>query len=153
MKYFYCTKQGINLLKLEEIRWLDPDEDYELSRQYWAAFGQKLSQFTWKTANNYGYQYAGFIIENVIISIAAAWKFSDKVWEVAAVSTLEAYRRLGYSKQVVMFVTKYIIDSGRLASCSTNDNNLPMTATALSIGFQEISVDKVWWKYPNLPDF
>jgi hypothetical protein len=36
---------------------------------------------------------------------------------------------------------------------ATADDNVAMTATAMSVGFRLISPEKVWWKYPELPDF
>ena len=68
-------------------------------------------------------------------------------------STLDGFRRKGYAKRIVSFVTAYILASGRLAMCSTDDGNIAMIATARRVGFQKIPQEKVWWVYPSLPEF
>jgi predicted GNAT family acetyltransferase len=135
------------------VRWLDMEKDYILARDYWAAIGQELKNSTWMKAYEFGYEYAAVIEFERIVSIAAVWRFSDKVWELAAVNTLPSRRQRGYSKRVVSFVTSSILQADRLATCSTDDRNIAMIATAKSVGFKVVPFDQVWWKQPDLPDF
>ena len=127
--------------------------DYELARELWAKFPYSLSLEQWVTAHSYGYQYVAILDQGQIISSAAVWRFSEKAWDVAAVGTLEPYQRKGYSKQIASFVTAYILESNRLATCATRDGNIAMIATAKSVGFQIIPPEEVWWTYPKLPKF
>jgi predicted GNAT family acetyltransferase len=119
------------------IRWLDPQVDYALAKAYWRGHGQGLSRETWEEAHATGYQYAALMQEDRIVSCAAAWRYSDQAWEVAAVGTLPAFRRRGYAARVVAFVTAYILASGRVATCHTAEDNLAMRATARRVGFRE----------------
>jgi len=64
------------------------------------------------------------------------WRYSEEAWEVAAVYTVPAFRRRGYGKAVVSFVTAHILDAGRLATCHTRVDNAAMIATAESVGFR-----------------
>lgn len=154
MRYFTCAQADLLAVDTSDVRWLDPDADYSLARQYWLGIsGADLAQSTWVKAHEYGYQYAAILKAGQIISMAAVWRFSPTAWEVAAVSTLPAHRCQGHSRKVIAFVTAYILAAGRLATCSTEDNNQAMAATAKSAGFQEIPAAQVWWKFPDLPDF
>jgi RimJ/RimL family protein N-acetyltransferase len=153
MIFFACTDENLVPINHENVRWLAKDTDYELARHYWNVWGQTLSFSTWEKAHEYGYQYAAIMGDERIISSAGVWRFSEECWETAAVSTLESYRGKGYSKSVFSFITSYILKSGRVATCSTSDDNVAMIATAKSVGYQEVPAGKVWWNYPQLPDF
>jgi predicted GNAT family acetyltransferase len=151
--YFTCTEQDLVPIATTPVRWLAPDADYELAEAYWRAHGQNLGRSTWLTAHEVGYRYCAIIENDRAVSIAGVWKFSDEAWEVAAVGTLEGYRRRGYSKRCVAFITAFILEAGQTATCRTSVDNTAMIATAKSVGFQVIPEDKVWWKFPKLPDF
>lgn len=145
MKYFVCTEQNLYPVPVNEVSWLDREKDYERAKTYWAKHGLELPFSMWQEAHESGYQYAAIIDNEEIVSCAAVWRFSDDAWEVSAVTTLEAYRRQGYSKKIVSFITRFILDGGRTATTSTQDDNIAMIATAKSVGFQEIAQEKVWW--------
>jgi predicted GNAT family acetyltransferase len=153
MIHFSCTRQNFLPVSSDNVRWLDQVATFPLAQAYWNEMGQSLTQKTWDMAHQFGYSYAAIVEELRGVSIAAVWRYSPDCWEVAAVSTLPGLRRRGYSKRVVAFVTSYILESGRLATCCTDDDNMAMIATARSVGFQVISEQLVWWDFPNLPDF
>jgi predicted GNAT family acetyltransferase len=151
--YFACTRGDFIAAAYDQVRWLDLDNDYPLARDYWGAHGQLLSADQWKKAHAFGYQYAAVIAAERIISTAGLWRFSEDCWEVAAVSTLQDFRRRGYACQTVAFVTHHILEAGKLATCATGEGNAAMIATAKSVGFQPVPEAEVWWKYPRLEDF
>jgi predicted GNAT family acetyltransferase len=153
MIHFSCSKNNFSPAPCDGVRWLDQDADFALARAYWLELGQTLTRKTWDMAHQFGYTYAGLLAVNRMISCAAVWRYSPQCWEVAAVSTLPDFHRQGYSKRVVSFVTEYILNSGKVATCSTDDDNLAMIATARSVGFQVVSDELVWWNFPDLPDF
>ena len=145
MKYFLCTPLDLRPVCTEGVRWLACEEDYQVAKQYWRRHDLALPYFMWREAHESGYQYAAILKEGEIISCAAVWRFSDEAWEISAVTTWEPYRRQGYSKKVVSFLTDYILAMGRTATSSTQDDNFAMIATAKSVGFQEVAQEKVWW--------
>jgi len=153
MIYIICKGQEITTIDTSRVRWLECRADYPLAKDYWKALGQELTRDTWTKAHEYGYQYAAIIEDGRIASMAGVWRFSEDCWEAAAVSTLEGFRRRGYAKSCVAFVIEYILAAGKLATCSTGDDNLAMIATAKSVGFQVLPKERVWWNYPNLPEF
>ena len=127
-----CTGQTFRPRLDYPVRWLDVEQDYELARAYWTL---PLTREDWRQFREDGYEYAAVVEEGRIVSLAAAWRYSDSAWEVAAVSTVPAARRKGYARTVVSFVTAYILASGRKATCLTLRDNLPMQRTAESVGF------------------
>jgi predicted GNAT family acetyltransferase len=140
---FVCSKQDLIPADATGIRWLEPEADYALARAYWRGHGQDLSRDTWEGAHASGYQYAALVREGQILSCAAAWRYSDEAWEVAAVGTLDGFRRQGYATRVVAFVTTYILAAGRVATCHTGEDNAAMQVTARRVGFREIPEGEV----------
>jgi hypothetical protein len=154
MKYFLCTPSDfLPATTPAQVRWLDPLHEYDLACAYWQQFQIALPPETWLKAHDYGYQYAAHFEEGQVLSLAALWRFSERVWEVAAFSTLAAHRPYTCSKAVASFVTRHILESGRWATFSANDDNNVMIATAQSLGFREIESEQILWTYPLLPDF
>ena len=149
---FACTAQTFRPVDNSGVFWLDIYGDYEIVRAYWHAHGLSLSRAMWEQAHRWGYHYAVITIEGEIISCAAVGRFSNDVWAVAAVGTLSGFRRRGHSKAVVSFVTRHILDAGRVAVIETGDDNEAMAATARSVGFQHVPPDQVWWTTPNMAD-
>ena len=136
MVHLTCTQNDLTSLNCSSVRWLDRDADFELAREFWLALQQELTYPEWVEAHVLGYTYAAIVEEGKVISCAAVWRYSEQAWEVAAVVTRDGYRRRGYAKQVVAFVTAYILRNGRLATCTTHDDNTAMIATAKSVGFK-----------------
>jgi len=69
----------------------------------------------------------------------------------AAVGTLDEFRRRGYATRVVAFVTAYILAPGRVATCSTDEDNVAMRATARRVGFQEGPLIGLRWEQERCP--
>lgn len=133
---YSCTKATFSPISGAPVRWLDWASDFALVRCNWAATDAQLTYDDWLKAKADGYTYCGAVIDGVLASVAAVWRYSDAAWEVAAVRTLPQFRQQGLAKAVVSFVTHYILQSNRLATCHTAELNLPMRKTAEAVGFQ-----------------
>jgi predicted GNAT family acetyltransferase len=153
MIHFSCTVKTFIPSPVDGVRWLEQAVDYPLAEAYWRELGQTLTRKTWDMAHQFGYTYAGIQAFGRLISCAAVWRYSPQCWEVAAVSTMPGYRRQGYAKRVVSFITEYILSSGKVVTCSTDDDNQAMIATAKSVGFQVVPEDHVRWSFPDIPGF
>ena len=153
MIFLTCSRTDFAHIAGPDARWLQPDSDYELAKAYWEHWKQPLSHATWAKAHEFGYRHAARTAERRTASTAGVWRFSEEAWEVVAVSTLEDFRRKGFAQQLVAFVTAQILGAGRLATCSTRDDNGAMVATAKSVGYQVVPTGQIWWTYPQLPDF
>jgi GNAT superfamily N-acetyltransferase len=121
------------------VRWLIVPDDFNLFQLLWNKYGPNLTLDEWKSYYANGYSYCSIIINGEIIANAAAWKYSDTAWETAAVSVLPEFRKRGYGKAIVAFVTEYILKSGRIATCTTSEGNIAMQETALSVGFCRVN--------------
>ena len=130
-----CTREQFRPGTIDRVRWLDWDRDYPLARAFWPP-DMPLAREVWDEARALGYHYCAIVEEDEIASIAAEWRYSDGAWEVAAVRTAPAYRRRGYARSVVSFVTAQILDAGRVATCTTGHENIAMIRTAESVGFE-----------------
>ena len=138
-----CTLSDFIEQDTSAVRWLERDADYELAHGLWAALGHELSYTDWIESHDLGYTYAGIIADREIISCAAEWRYSERAWEVAAVVTRREWRRRDYSTKVVAFVTAHILQSGRLATCTTSGDNAAMLATAKRVGFRVIESEEM----------
>ncbi len=115
-------------------RWLESHSDYELARAMWADF-MELSREEWLSFWDQGYEYCGIVDNGSLVARAAVWRCSDGAWELAAVATLPEYQRRGLAREVCSLATSRILGAGRLATCNTRADNVPMRRTAVAIGF------------------
>jgi predicted GNAT family acetyltransferase len=119
------------------VRWLDREQDYGLAQAVWNDRDITLTQDSWREARESSYRYCAVVECGMIIAIAAVWCYSEQAWEVAAVWTKPEARRQGYALSVVSFVTAFILETGRRATCSTDADNVAMQRTAESAGFYQ----------------
>jgi RimJ/RimL family protein N-acetyltransferase len=149
--HYECTPATFRPHTRHPVRWLDWERDYALARTIWPD-ESPLTRETWLEASELGYRYCGAVVEHPagavvqhpageprLLAIAAVWRYSETAWEAAAVRTRPDARRRGYAKAVLSFVTAFILDSGRRATCTTGRANLAMQKTAESIGFVQIA--------------
>jgi RimJ/RimL family protein N-acetyltransferase len=130
-----CDRSDFRGTDTSAVRWLEWDADFEMARQFWPT-GIPLTRQMWEEARDAGYRYCAVVEGKEIVALAAEYRFSDAAWMLAAVRTSDRYRRRGYGKMVTSFVTKHILDSGRIATCEARDDNLAMIRTAESIGYR-----------------
>ena len=79
--------------------------------------------------------YCAIFENDRIVAMAAVEKYSDNKWETADVRVLTAERNKGYAKQICYFVTKYILKNERIATCRTEEDNIPMQKVIHALGF------------------
>jgi predicted GNAT family acetyltransferase len=134
---YVCTKETFKPDTRHLVRWLDVEQDYALVRTFMRVFSSDdLSRDEWRSYQDMGYTYAAVIEDDAIVSWGAVWTYSDEAWEVATPTTRPDARGKGYATSVVSFMTQHILDSGRLATCSTRVDNIAMQRTAERVGFQ-----------------
>ena len=132
-----CTPETFAPVDYSGVRWLDMDADYPLMREVWEVRGNRPpAREEFRAWRDGGYQYCAIVEDGKILSIAASWSRSPSAWELAAVWTREEARGRGYAKAVCSFATAHILANGRIATCGTRRNNLPMIRVAESIGFR-----------------
>lgn len=127
-----CAAATFRPLQSHAVRWLEVEADYPLARDFWAF---PISPEDCQGFRDEGYQYCAVVEDGRIVSIAAAWRYSEQAWELAVVSTAPEFRRCGYGQSVASFVTATILTQGRRATCLTATENVAMQKTAQSVGF------------------
>lgn len=118
----------------DNVRWLSQD-DFRYMYEFC-----NMSLETWNGAKEAGYTYCAVIEDDKTISIAAVWKYSPDKWEAAAVNTRKGYENMGFAKQVVSFVTDYILSQNKIPTLTTCENNIPMRRVAEKLGFKLMEI-------------
>lgn len=136
---FVCNKETFKPVAYDMVRWLDQDKDFQLFRDMnMNPSVEPITREEWDDAHKQGYHFCAIIKDNRIVACAAVWKYSESSWEVAAVGTKKEFRCRGYAKAVCSFVTSYILNNGRQATCHTEENNIPMIKVLESLNFKKI---------------
>lgn len=142
---FICTKDDFEGMADVRVELFDAFENYDMLNEFFGKHDKKLME----DKNTYfdGYDFESWddyvIIENgEIIARAGIWKMNDSEWEVAGVSTLPEYRKKGYGETVVRSCIAKILESGKVATCTTKTTNTPMINTALKAGFKIVEEEK-----------
>ncbi len=136
---FICAKEDFKGEADERVQLFDAFENYDMLNEFFGKHDKKLMED--KDTYFDGYDFASWddyvIIENgEIIARAGIWKMNDECWEVAGVSTLPKYRKKGYGEAVVRSLIAKILESGKVATCTTKTTNKPVINTALKAGFR-----------------
>lgn len=77
--------------------------------------------------------------ENGIISFAVPLSFREGETEIGAVATVPEQRNKGFCKALISEMAFRILDNGKAAALTTEQENLPMRAAAAAIGMRELS--------------
>jgi RimJ/RimL family protein N-acetyltransferase len=119
-------------------RWLKVTEDYEafcecLHEQHPNSVVSIDELLEWKEQ---GIIYCGIFKDRKIIARAAAEKYSEDKWETADVRVSPLERGKGYAKQICYYVTKYILENNKSATCRTEEYNIPMQHVIKALGYK-----------------
>ena len=135
MLEFACTSDTFRPVAHDRVRWLDQEKDFALFRAIRVPI-EPPTREEWDSWHQGGFRYCALVQNGEIVSVAAAWRRSEAAWEVAAVWTHPDFRGRGHAKAVCSFVTSYILNSGRIATCGTREDNAPMIRVVEALGFE-----------------
>ena len=76
---------------------------------------------------------------NDIISFAIPLSFRESETEIRAVATVPEQRNKGFCKALIAGMAFRILDNGKAATLTTEQENIPMRAAAVAIGMRELS--------------
>jgi len=145
MEILYQIDSLSELTKIEKgvdviIRWLKMPEDYDLFCEHLREKypDREFPVDDWLNWEEKGTPYCGLIKNGKMIARAAAEKYLDDKWETADVRVWVAERGKGYAKQICYFVTKFILENGKIATCRTEEDNMVMQRVIYALGFHEI---------------
>ena len=72
------------------------------------------------------------------IARGAVEPYSEEAWEAADIRTAKAYRSNGFAKEILRFLSRYIIEYGKIATCRTEEDNTAMQKVIKSLEYKEI---------------
>jgi ribosomal protein S18 acetylase RimI-like enzyme len=134
----FCTEETFRPFHMDCVRWWswsEWEDYYRMTDGMWPSSSPHTRE-DWEHARREGYTYCAAIVDGRNVATAAVWRRSDDEWEVAAVGTAPGFRRRGYGKAVVSFITDHIIAHGRTATIGARPGNVAMLETARSVGFR-----------------
>ena len=146
---YYCKIDDIKQLNYyhsDNVRWLDPVNDYELIKHYFryfnvhnptdTYFGISLEnmKYDWSDKGTSIGKMCAYIANNKILSFAAVEYNTSDIWEIRAVSSRPDCLNNGYSKCVCSYIAKYILEHDKQAICETNISNFAMQSVTQKIG-------------------
>lgn len=134
LKIFYPNAKA-------EIRWIKLPEDlysiylFSKDRKPDLVFDENESYELFQKWYENGCIYCAMFINGKIVATAAVEKYSDTKWETSDVRVMSSERGKGYAKQICFFVTKFILENGHIATCRTEEDNIPMQKVIQSLRF------------------
>ncbi len=99
-------------------------------------FFRGVSQADWKKWLDEGTEYYLLFVDGKPVSRCAIERYSSDAWEAADVKTTAEYRNKGYSKEIVFYVTKKILEQGKTATCRTLAGNSAMLKVIDALGYK-----------------
>jgi RimJ/RimL family protein N-acetyltransferase len=121
----------------QAVRWLEMPEDLPRLNRHLEYRGKPeitLGKYeSWLENAN----YCGLFLGEKMVARGAVERYSEDAWETADIATLYEERGHGYAKQIAHFVTKHILERGKIATCRTLKTNLAMQRVLTALGFVE----------------
>lgn len=132
-------KHEIKIVGLEELNVFN--EHLKLCKpKHKRLFFKGVSAKDWKSWYDEGTEYYLLFIDGKPVARCAIERYSDTAWEAADVKTVTEYRNKGLSKEIVSFVTRKILEQGKIATCSTMPDNYAMLKVIKTLGFSTADI-------------
>ena len=134
----YHLKQYTAAPHQSNIVWLG-ENDMDKFNQHLVLVGQQPGRDDWlKEMHDTGIaRYCLLYHDGLPVARGAVEPLNADVWEAADMRTAKAYHGRGFAKEMLRFLSQYIIQHGKIASCRTEADNDAMQAVIKSIGYRE----------------
>ena len=83
-------------------------------------------------------RYCMLYHHGIPVARGAVEPYSNEIWEAADIRTVGAFRNKGFAKEILRFLSRYIIEHGKIATCPTEEDNFAMQNVIKSIGYEEM---------------
>ena len=136
----YQLKQHAGATHQSHIMWLAED-DMDKFNEHLVLVGQKPGKDDWlKEMYQAGTaRYCLLYHDGIPVARGAVEPLTDEVWEAADMRTAKAHHGKGFAKEILRFLSQYIIEHGKIASCRTEEDNVAMQKVIKSIGYKEMA--------------
>ena len=136
---FYQTTHCADLPCRSRIEWLGEDDCAKLNEQLALAGQKPLKEKLFREMYRKDLaRYCLLYHEGVPVTRGAVEPYSPQAWEAGDIRTVPDWRGKGFAKEMLQFLTQYIISHGKTATCHTEDDNLAMQAVIEFTGYQEL---------------
>ena len=139
---FQCTKDSFKGSLHPCVMEFDVYENFEQLSDFYVSFDKSLvitkEEYFMGVIHRELWDDYVILDNGKIVSRAAIWKYSPTAWEVAAVSTSPEHRGKGYGEMLVSHCTAIILRNGKIATFTTNDQNITMRKLIEKAGFTKI---------------
>jgi len=80
-------------------------------------------------------RYCLLYVDGVPAARGAVEPYSENAWEAADIRVAGEYRCRGLAKEILRFLSPYIIAHGKTATCRTEEHNIAMQKAMLAVGY------------------
>ncbi|MCL2404253.1 MAG: GNAT family N-acetyltransferase [Defluviitaleaceae bacterium] len=136
----YQLKQYAGAPHQSHIMWL-AENDMDKFNEHLVLVGQKPGKDDWlKEMYEAGVaRYCLLYHDGLPVARGAVEPLTDEVWEAADMRTAKVYHGKGFAKEMLRFLSQYIIEHGKIASCRTEEDNVAMQKVIKSVGYKEMA--------------
>lgn len=122
-----------------DIVWLTEDDMEKLNKHLVFA-GQKPGSEDWlkKMYQANTARYCLLYYNGLPVARGAVEPYCEHAWEAADIRTVKEYRGRGFAKEILRFLSQYIIDHGKIATCRTEEENYAMQKVIKAINYKEL---------------
>lgn len=124
--------------QVHEIRRLTED-DCELFNEHLTLCGQEkklVSAENWRRWLGEGTEYFLLFEDGKPVTRCGIERYSADKWEAGDVRCAVEYRKRGLAAELVAYVTKIILESGKIATCRTLPDNHAMLKVMEKVGYR-----------------
>lgn len=127
-----------DIAQMHDIRRLGED-GLDMFNDHLILCGQcTISDEKWREMLNDGTEYYLLIIGGQGVCRCCIERYSDDKWEAADVRCAADYRGMGLATELIAYVTRVILDAGRIATCRTLPDNTAMIRVMENAGYRKM---------------
>jgi len=124
------------------IQWLNANDYKEFNRHLRLAGQKTHGRRIFKGYYDKGIaRYCLLYCDGLPVARGAIEPYSEQAWEAADIRTAREYRNRGFAKEMLLFLSRYILEHGKTATCRTEEHNTAMQKVILSIGYARANGD------------
>jgi predicted GNAT family acetyltransferase len=82
-------------------------------------------------------RYCLLYINDIPVARGAVEFYSEAAWEAADIRTAREYRCRGLAKELLRFLSQYIVAHAKIATCRTQEDNIAMQKVIHAIGYKQ----------------
>lgn len=123
------------------VRRLGPEKRALFNRHLRLCKQQPMARKQWRKIIRSDIGYYGLFVDDTMVARACVEKLTDRYWEISDVRVAREYRNRGYATAICSFVTNEILESGRIPTIRTENDNAAMRKVIQKLHFRLFSED------------